>query len=79
MTGASGAQYGLRLLESLLANDVRVYFMISKTGLLVVNSETDFSLPSRAGDIRRYLGERFSAGDGQLQVFGKEEWSEPPT
>ncbi len=77
MTGASGAQYGLRLLESLLANDVRVYFMISKTGLLVVNSETDFSLPSRAGDMRRYLGEKFSAGDGQLQVFGKEEWSAP--
>lgn len=77
MTGASGAQYGLRLLEVLLSNDVRVHFMISKTGLLVVNSETDFSLPSRAGDMRRYLGKKFSARDDQLKVFGKEEWSAP--
>lgn len=77
MTGASGSQYGMRLLDCLLANDVRVFFMISKTGLLVVNSETDYTLPARSADMRRYLEETFCAKKNQLHVFGKEEWSAP--
>ncbi|MGB0579495.1 MAG: flavoprotein, partial [Limisphaerales bacterium] len=35
MTGASGAQYGLRLLECLLEAGCEVHFMISKAALLV--------------------------------------------
>jgi len=36
MTGASGAQYGLRLLECLLAAECRVYFLISAAARVVL-------------------------------------------
>ena len=47
LTGASGAQYGLRLLEQLLAADCRVWFLISKAAQMVVATETDAALPGR--------------------------------
>jgi 4-hydroxy-3-polyprenylbenzoate decarboxylase len=77
MTGASGAPYGLRLLEQLLAAGEPVYLMLSKPAQVVIASETDLNLPGRALDIARSLGERYGAGPGQLRVFGQDEWTAP--
>jgi 4-hydroxy-3-polyprenylbenzoate decarboxylase len=77
MTGASGAQYGFRLLQSLLAVDYRVYLMISKAAQVVIGMETDVSLPGRSGDIQKVLSEKFNAGEKQLRVFGEDEWTAP--
>jgi 4-hydroxy-3-polyprenylbenzoate decarboxylase len=77
MTGASGAQYGLRLLERLLAAGERVYLMLSKPAQVVIGSETDLKLPGRAAEIERYLGEIYGGAAGQLSVFGPEEWTSP--
>lgn len=76
-TGASGIDYGLRLLECLLAADRRVYLMVSQAAQVVVNMETDLKLPGRAAEIERFLSEHFSAGPGQLQVFGRQQWTAP--
>lgn len=77
MTGASGAQYGLRLLECLLKAGRPVYLMVSKTAQVVIGSETDVVLPGRAADIERKLRDQFHAAEGLLRVFGPEEWSAP--
>jgi len=77
MTGASGAQYGLRLLEMLLKSQRRVYLMLSKPAQLVIGTETDFKLPSRAAEIETFLRQRFRATAGQLRVFAPEQWSAP--
>ena len=77
MTGASGAQYGFRLLQSLLAADQRVYLMISKAAQVVIGMETDISLPGRSGDIEKTLINKYSAADKQLRVFGEDEWTSP--
>jgi 4-hydroxy-3-polyprenylbenzoate decarboxylase len=77
LTGASGAQYGLRLLECLLAADCRVYFMISQAAQLVVATETDEQLPPKAPALARHLSARFGARAGQLAVFGREQWTAP--
>lgn len=77
MTGASGAQYGLRLLDRLLAAGERVYLMLSKPAQVVIGTETDLKLPGRAAEIARYLGEVYGAAPGQLSVFGQEEWTAP--
>jgi len=77
MTGASGVQYGLRLLEELIKANVRVYLLLSRPAQIVINMETDFDLPSRAKDIRSYFIERFSANPDQLSVFEKEQWMAP--
>jgi 4-hydroxy-3-polyprenylbenzoate decarboxylase len=77
MTGASGAQYGLRLLDCLLAADRQVYLILSKAAQVVIGLETDLALPSRTPDIERYLAERYRAPPGRLRVLGREEWTAP--
>ncbi|NIR60496.1 MAG: UbiX family flavin prenyltransferase [Gammaproteobacteria bacterium] len=77
MTGASGAQYGLRLLECLLQAGTRAYLMISTPGQIVIGMETELDLPGRPAEIERRLSERFGAAPGQLRVFGRDEWTAP--
>ena len=77
ITGASGAPYALRLLEVLLGQGERVDLMISAPGQIVIGMETGLKLPGRAAEIRRLLTARFAADEGQLRVFGREEWTAP--
>jgi 4-hydroxy-3-polyprenylbenzoate decarboxylase len=77
MTGASGAQYGFRLLQSLVATDHCVYLMISKAARVVIGMETDISLPGRTGDMQKFLCQQFEADESQLRVFGEDEWTSP--
>jgi 4-hydroxy-3-polyprenylbenzoate decarboxylase len=75
MTGASGAQYGLRLLECIIGAGRPVHLMLSKPGQLVIAMETEEKLPGRLPDIQRHLSGRYGAAPGQLQVHGPEEWT----
>jgi 4-hydroxy-3-polyprenylbenzoate decarboxylase len=76
-TGASGIQYGLRLVECLLAAGRDVYLMVSQAAQVVVNMETDLKLPGRPEEMQTYLTGHFSARPGQLQVFGHQQWTAP--
>lgn len=77
MTGASGAQYGLRLLEVLLKQGHRVYLMLSRPAVVVINMDTDIKLPSQPKAIQNFFEERYGAEKGQLFVFGKNDWMAP--
>jgi len=77
ITGASGAQYGLRLLECLLDAGCEVYLMISQPAQVVIAIETDFDLPGRAAEQQLFLNEYFNAADNQLHVFGRDQWMSP--
>jgi 4-hydroxy-3-polyprenylbenzoate decarboxylase len=77
ITGASGAQYGLRLLQCLLEAGRTVYLMISVPGQVVIGMETNLRIPGRSQEIQRLLARHFGAKDGQLRVFGHEEWTAP--
>lgn len=78
ITGASGAQYGLRLLQTLLAADCRVALLLSRPGQLVIDMETDEKLPARTADMRRALLQRHGIEDpDRLAVYGREEWTAP--
>ena len=77
MTGASGAQYGLRLVECLVKADYQVLVMFTKAAQIVVGSETDCRLPGRTAEQTRYLTSLYGARDGQLRVYGDEEWTSP--
>ncbi len=76
-TGASGAPYGLRLLECLIKAQKRVYLMISGPGQIVLGMETDLKLPGQPAAIQRLLAKRYGATANQLEVFGKEQWTAP--
>ena len=77
ITGASGVQYGLRLLECLIKADRNVFLMISKAAHIVIATETEFKLPAQAAQLEKVLSEQFNAKAGQLRVFGKEDWMSP--
>ena len=76
-TGASGMQYGIRLLECLLDANCRVSLMVSKPAQVVAGMETDLVLPGRPSDMRAALVERFPAGQGRLAVYGRDQWTAP--
>ena len=77
ITGASGVQYGLRLLQCLIKADKQVYLMISQPGQVVIGMETDLALPGRPAEIQNFFTEKYQAQPGQLQVFGKDQWTAP--
>ncbi|KAA0014746.1 UbiX family flavin prenyltransferase [Billgrantia pellis] len=77
ITGASGAQYGLRLIEALVAADHAVWVMISKAAHLVIDTETDAALPARPERLAVALAERCGARAGQIRCFGREDWMAP--
>ena len=77
ITGASGIQYALRLLECLVNAGESVYVLISKPGQIVIDMETDLQLPARPKDIQAFLTAHFNASEGQIQVFGKDQWTAP--
>ncbi|MDP1557978.1 MAG: flavin prenyltransferase UbiX [Nitrosomonas sp.] len=77
LTGASGMAYGIRLLEMLLAQGVRVYLLYSQVAQIVAQQELNLALPSRAKETEAFFNRRFNVAEGQLRVFGREEWFAP--
>jgi 4-hydroxy-3-polyprenylbenzoate decarboxylase len=77
VTGASGSQYALRLLECLVKADVEVFFLISQAAQLVAATETDLKLPPKTQALEAFLTALYSAREGQIQVFGKQDWMAP--
>lgn len=77
MTGASGAQYGLRLLECLLHAGCHVYLLVSRPGQVVIGMDTDLKVPGRPADMQRFFGEHFGPVAGTLEVLGMDQWTAP--
>ncbi|MGF1686395.1 UbiX family flavin prenyltransferase [Photobacterium japonica] len=76
-TGASGAPYGLRLLECLLAADYQVYLLISSAARVVLATEQGLKLPSGSDAAQQALIAHLGCDHGQLIVCGKEDWFSP--
>jgi 4-hydroxy-3-polyprenylbenzoate decarboxylase len=77
LSGASGMAYGLRLLECLLAADIDVNLLVSQAAHLVAKQELGVALPARAGDLENQLADSLNTRDGQLRVYGREDWNAP--
>jgi len=77
MTGASGAQYGLRLLEELVKAGVSISLLLSKPAQIVINTETDLKIPSRASDLELFFTQLYSASKNQISVYEREQWMAP--
>ena len=77
MTGASGAQYGLRLLEELVNAKASISLLISRPARIVIKTETELELPSRAREIQQFFTKRFNASENQIKVYEREQWMAP--
>lgn len=78
MTGASGAVYGLRLLECLLQAQKTVYLMLSPAAQIVLAQETNLKVPGTPAEQEKYFSARYRARAGQLKAFGPNAWFSPP-
>lgn len=76
-SGASGAPYGLRLVECLIGAGHQVFLMISSAARVVLATESQLKLSSSPDKASEFLTEHFRAEPGQLQVLGKEDWFSP--
>ncbi|EGU56417.1 aromatic acid decarboxylase [Vibrio nigripulchritudo ATCC 27043] len=76
-TGASGAPYGLRLLECLLAADYTVYLLISSAARVVMATEHGLKLPASPDGAKEKLVEHLGCDTDKLIVCGKEDWFSP--
>ena len=77
LTGASGMVYGLRLLQHLLDAEQPVYLLVSSAAQIVLRMENNLSVPSQPRDMQAFFSDYFKAQPGQLQVFGRDQWSAP--
>lgn len=77
ITGASGAQYGLRLLEQLLAAQCRVHLLISRAAEVVINTETEHTLPQGLAEQKNWLLKHFGGTPQQLSLYDREDWFAP--
>ncbi len=78
MTGASGADYTLRLFECCLQNQVRVQFITSQPGQIVLGMETDLKLTGSPQKMRQQLADYFAADPELISVYSKDQWTAPP-
>jgi 4-hydroxy-3-polyprenylbenzoate decarboxylase len=77
LTGASGMVYGLRLLQHLVDAGQPVYLLVSSAAQIVLRMENNLSVPSQPRDMQVFFSDYFKAQPGQLQVFGRDQWSAP--
>ncbi|RRS10689.1 UbiX family flavin prenyltransferase [Pseudoalteromonas sp. J010] len=76
-SGASGAPYGLRLLEVLVSLNYQVYVLISSAARVVLDTESSVKLSGNEQKASEQLQTLFAAKQQQIQVFGKDNWFSP--
>jgi len=65
LTGASGVQYALRLMECLLDAGTPIYLMVSKAAQIVLSMETELKVPAKSAEMERFFIELYRAEAGQ--------------
>jgi len=78
LTGASGAPYGLRLLQQFVAANVQVYLLLSDAAKIVLATEADVDLPKDIEHAQLFLNERFGAGEQQINLLERSDWFSAP-
>lgn len=77
MTGASGLQYGFKLIECLVAAGKEVYLLISPAAHAVAALELGITLPKQTDKLCDFFSQKFAAKSKQIVVFDQLEWTAP--
>jgi len=77
LTGASGVQYGISLLEQLLTHGHKVYLLVTRAAHVVISMETELSWPANTHELQDQLCKRYGVNADQLSVCGEMEWMSP--
>jgi 4-hydroxy-3-polyprenylbenzoate decarboxylase len=77
ITGASGAVYGVRLLEQLLNAGCQVHLLLSSAAQVVLATELDLIWPAEPQACQQYLIQQYGCDATQLRVYGRDDWFSP--
>jgi len=77
ISGASGAQYALTLLQQLLAAKQNVHLMISDAAKVVFSTEVGISVPSKPEAAVECFRAAVSESKGHLAIYSKKDWFSP--
>ncbi len=77
ISGASGADYALTLLQQLLSAKQKVHLMISDAAKVVMATEADLKIPSKPDAAVECLREAINETKGELQIYSKTDWFSP--
>lgn len=78
MTGASGAEYTLRLFGYCLQKNIKVQFITSQPGQIVLGMETELKLSGSPQKMQQKLADYFNADPSLISVYSKDQWTAPP-
>lgn len=74
ITGASGVQYAVRLLQVLAAQSVSVYCVLSDTAKLVLKKEYDEYFPTCESDMGGYFSNTLNTDFSSIQFITNDDW-----
>ncbi|MBO8170701.1 MAG: UbiX family flavin prenyltransferase [Bacillaceae bacterium] len=77
ITGASGAVYGIRLVQELVRKHCKVHLLITEAGWQVLHEELDWDVTDRDSAIQTYLAGGKPAVDVDLHYHGMREFTAP--
>lgn len=77
ITGASGAAYGLRLIQKLLAADACLHVLLSDAARIVLKQECDLSLPISASETANTLAQHLGYDTTNIHCYDKYDWFSP--
>ena len=77
MTGASGAAYGLRLIQKLAQTGIRQHILISDAARVVLKQETDVVLSARPAQVADVLARHLDIDAGGLHCYALDDWFSP--
>jgi len=76
-TGASGAQYGLRLLQVLTRARIPVHCLLSDAAKVVLQAEVDAAFPIQENAIADFLQQQFDIDADYLYLPQRHDWFSP--
>lgn len=77
ISAASGVQYGLRLLERLLAQGCNVDLLIATQAERIINAETDHHIPSYFEAQEDWIKRRYGFAKGIVKLYAQDDWTCP--
>jgi len=77
ITGASGAAYGLRMIQRLGNAGIRQHVLISDAARVVLKQELDMMLPGPPAQLGTFLAKHLGIGAENLHSYALDDWFSP--
>lgn len=77
LTGASGLQYGFRLIECLLIAGKEINLLVSNAARMVAALEMDLALPKSPTKLQQFVADHLKLSGAGLKAYAEQDWMAP--